>query len=266
MGLPRRCPADIFTLLADIDDVLQYVADTREANPALEDLPRFLIVRGFGVVRDCGYATAPSRVTLAMNACLQGHSMGGAIAYLTSRRSEDVWTGVVFSGPGGCLATAGVRPEFARLTVDCVWCCSHKAGPCCCDTSEANRRQSVGLLAAKGATRGNAGACRLVAVSLCVAVPHRTTPQLQMDKLGVDKVCSDPAVVQNYQADPLVYHGGMQVRWGLSIMRALDHISSGACKVARRLRTVASSCLDPPPLRAASRYPQLQAAVLGCTR
>lgn len=177
MGLPRRCPADIFTLLADIDDVLQYVADTREANPALEDLPRFLIVRGFGVVRDCGYATAPSRVTSAMNACLQGHSMGGAIAYLTSRRSEDVWTGVVFSGPGGCLATAGVRPEFARLTVHCVWCCSHKAGPCCCDTSEANRRQSVGLLAAKGATRGNAGACSLVAVSrawLCLTAPHRS--------------------------------------------------------------------------------------------
>ena len=53
-----------------------------------------------------------------------------------------------------------------------------------------------------------------------------------MDKLGAGDVCSDPVVVQNYLADPLVYHGGMQVRWGLSIMNALDDITGGGSQLA----------------------------------
>lgn len=32
--------------------------------------------------------------------------MGGAIAYLTARKSESAWTGVVFSGPGALKGVA----------------------------------------------------------------------------------------------------------------------------------------------------------------
>ena len=95
-----------YTVATDVDDVLQYVADTREANPGLEDLPRFLIVRDMrGLACLANLCARESDINLC-GAKLQGHSMGGAIAYLTSRRSEDVWTGVVFSGPGTSQALA----------------------------------------------------------------------------------------------------------------------------------------------------------------
>ena len=80
---------------SDVDDFLQYVRMTREDFPQLERLPRFLIVR------PCLLLLATPSVVHA-NVCMpfQGHSMGGAIAYLTARKSESAWTGVVFSGPG----------------------------------------------------------------------------------------------------------------------------------------------------------------------
>lgn len=47
-------------------------------------------------------------------------------------------------------------------------------------------------------------------------------PKLQVTSLNSDLVSREPAVVQNYKADPLVYHGAMRVRWSHELLLAMD--------------------------------------------
>ena len=59
-----------------MDDVIQFAKLMLHRFPAVAELPRFLL----------------------------GHSMGGAITFLTALRTKAMWSGVVFSGPGEAAA------------------------------------------------------------------------------------------------------------------------------------------------------------------
>jgi len=49
-------------------------------------------------------------------------------------------------------------------------------------------------------------------------------PKLPLDPLPVTGVSSDPQVVANYQEDILNYHGGMRVRTGMTMLKAMQDI------------------------------------------
>jgi len=48
-------------------------------------------------------------------------------------------------------------------------------------------------------------------------------PKLPLDPLPGDFVSSDPAVVQQYLNDPLVYHGGVRARMGIELIDAINN-------------------------------------------
>ncbi|XP_074644896.1 monoglyceride lipase-like [Tubulanus polymorphus] len=56
-------------------------------------------------------------------------------------------------------------------------------------------------------------------------------PQLQMDKLESDYVCRDKDVVAAYRADPLNWHGGMKIKWGLAMFECFNFIKDNLDKV-----------------------------------
>jgi acylglycerol lipase len=52
----------------------------------------------------------------------------------------------------------------------------------------------------------------------------RVAPKVPTQKLSAKFVSRDPAVVAAYEADPLVYHGGVRARTGAEILGAMDRI------------------------------------------
>jgi len=53
-------------------------------------------------------------------------------------------------------------------------------------------------------------------------------PKLALDPISANDVCSDPAVVSAYANDPLVYHGGVRVRFAAECLQAFDKVASKA--------------------------------------
>ncbi|XP_030828569.1 monoglyceride lipase isoform X2 [Strongylocentrotus purpuratus] len=51
-------------------------------------------------------------------------------------------------------------------------------------------------------------------------------PQLAVAKLVVSDICRDPAVVEDYVKDPLVWHGGVKARWAVKMYDACMQIQA----------------------------------------
>ncbi|MFT4011596.1 MAG: alpha/beta hydrolase [Nocardioidaceae bacterium] len=62
-------------------------------------------------------------------------------------------------------------------------------------------------------------------------VLSKVLPNLPVVDLGIDNICRDPAVVQAYRDDPLVYTGKMRARTGAEALLAME-------KVAPRLSSI----------------------------
>jgi acylglycerol lipase len=49
-------------------------------------------------------------------------------------------------------------------------------------------------------------------------------PKFQLAPLPASGISTNPQVHNLYRTDPLIYHGGVQVRWGFETLKALDAI------------------------------------------
>ncbi len=59
----------------------------------------------------------------------------------------------------------------------------------------------------------------------------RITPKLGFQKLDSTFISTDPAVVQAYDADPLVFHGSIPARTGAELLRAMEVVRAGTQKI-----------------------------------
>ena len=56
----------------------------------------------------------------------------------------------------------------------------------------------------------------------------RLFPRLRVVRLGTGTLSRDPAVVEDFRSDPLVYHGRLPCRTGAEILRAAERLRHGA--------------------------------------
>jgi acylglycerol lipase len=56
----------------------------------------------------------------------------------------------------------------------------------------------------------------------------RLLPRLRLVRMGCRFICRDPAVVAQFESDPLVFHGRFPVRTGAEILRAAKQIQTHA--------------------------------------
>jgi len=151
--------------------------------------------------------------------------MGGAIAFLASKKSADLWTGVIFSGPGSCLfvPVLSVCCHFVATALFCAAAATvaHADTPAraCMLAVFAHSHNAAIEADPSTATPSKRAAAKFLANAL---------PKFTLGSLEADRVCSDPVVVQHYMNDPLVHKGGMGVRWGHCVLTALDQINRGA--------------------------------------
>jgi acylglycerol lipase len=68
------------------------------------------------------------------------------------------------------------------------------------------------------------GPARIMGVLL--AILGKLAPKLPLGKLRSDEISRDPAVVSNYDDDPLVYRGRMQAGTGVALIRAVRTVVS----------------------------------------
>lgn len=62
-------------------------------------------------------------------------------------------------------------------------------------------------------------------------VLSRVLPKMNVSKLSSDSISRDPAVVADYDADPLNYRGSLASRTGAEMLRAMDVISAGMSNI-----------------------------------
>ncbi len=62
-------------------------------------------------------------------------------------------------------------------------------------------------------------------------VLSRTVPHLRLVPLDPTGVSRDPAVVQAYVSDPLVFHGKTTARLGAELLAAMQHVMAGAASI-----------------------------------
>jgi alpha-beta hydrolase superfamily lysophospholipase len=63
------------------------------------------------------------------------------------------------------------------------------------------------------------------------AIVSRIWPSLRLTRLGSRFISRDPAVVEAFRNDPLVYHGRFPVRTGAEVLQAAKRIQAGAQKM-----------------------------------
>ncbi|KAK2175997.1 hypothetical protein NP493_693g00014 [Ridgeia piscesae] len=57
-----------------------------------------------------------------------------------------------------------------------------------------------------------------------VRLVSRCAPRLPVGRIDSETVCHDQAVIDDYDNDPLVWHGGLKARWGVCFFDTMDEI------------------------------------------
>lgn len=79
-------------------------------------------------------------------------------------------------------------------------------------------------------------------------------PKLAMDKLDPENVSRDKECTAAYAKDPLVYHGGLRIRWGNEMLQAMDQFWKDAAKVTLPVLLIHGTGDKIVPFEASEKY------------
>jgi acylglycerol lipase len=132
---------------------------------------------------------------------LFGHSMGGAIATLFCiERQEDRHSCLSPEDRHSCLSSSQSQPKLSGL-----------------------------ILSAPAVVVGNKVFPLLRRLA---SLASRIWPRLRLPRMGYRFISHDPAIVDAFRNDPLVYHGRFPVRTGAEILEAANRIQQAAARLS----------------------------------